>query len=267
LVHADAPDGFVCHSHAGDDALAAKRYVRERLGLAAGAARLSPHLAAARPPRATSDDADRIAGALQIWGAAQHPRRTPAEAYLLRRGLKLPEEAAGSALRWHPDCPFGKERVGCMVALVRDIRTNEPKAIHRTAIDRQGNKLSHLGSNGRLTLGPIGGGAIKLTPDENVTLSLAVGEGVESTLSIREIDGLANLAAWSLIAANQVEQFPVLAGIETLWIAVDNDPTGRRSADVLACRWNDAGPEVMRVRPVRDGADLNDVIEVPVAAA
>ena len=104
--------------------------------------------------------------ALEIWRETVPLPGTPGEVHLASRGVQSDSEA----LRWHPNCPFGHGvRVGCMVGLVRNIVTNESQAIHRTAISPTGEKLSHLGNNGRLSLGPTGGGAIKLTEDATST--------------------------------------------------------------------------------------------------
>ena len=64
-----------------------------------------------------------------------------------------------------------------MVALFRDIVTNEPCGIHRTFLDIAGRKL------GRKMLGGAGGAAIKLDADEDVTLGSFIGEGVETCLA------------------------------------------------------------------------------------
>lgn len=210
-------------------------------------------------PAETRTDAERTAYALDIWRQAVDPLETPVIPYLAARGLTLPQEAAGEALRWHAHCPFGKGvRTGCMVALVRDIRTDEPVAIHRTAITPDGRKAT-IGGVSRLSLGPIGGGAVKLTPDADVTLGLGVGEGVETVLSLRRLAGCHALAVWALLAANQLSAMPVLSGLDGLWIAVDHDPTGLAAAQTLRERWQDAGVEVVTARPETDGADLNDV--------
>jgi putative DNA primase/helicase len=209
----------------------------------------------AKPP---VDDAARTELALSIWEHARPIGGTPVETYLRSRGIAYD----GDTLRWHGNCPFGRDHVGAMIALVRNIATDKPQAIHRTAIDRDGRKLAQLGANGRLTLGPIGGGAVKLTCDENVTLAIAIGEGIESALSIRNLPNMGAMSVWALLAANQVAQFPVLGGIEALWVAVDNDATGtgQRAAETVAVRWGEAGREVYRVMPTRAGADLNDLV-------
>ena len=45
-------------------------------------------------------------------------------------GSILADEAAGEAIRFHRACPFAGGRTPAMVCLVRDVVTNEPKAIH-----------------------------------------------------------------------------------------------------------------------------------------
>ncbi len=257
LVDPSAPDGFVVHSHAGDDALECKDFVRDRLGLV-------------REPRAetplriaSEDDAVRTGRALALWREASPPTGTPVESYLDSRGVRLPCHGPADVLRWHPDCPFGKDRVGCMMALVRDIVTDEPKAIHRTALTRDGLKRSDLGSNGRLTFGPVGGGAVKFTADEDVTHALAIGEGIESCLSIRSVTELSGMAVWSVLSASQVAAFPVLNGIETLWLVVDHDKAGVGSSEAARERWQDADREVITITPTMAGADLNDLTKGP----
>jgi len=202
------------------------------------------------------DDRERTERAMAIWHRARPIAGTPAECFLSSRGVS----DEGEALRWHPSCPFGKERLGCMVALVRNIVTNEPQAVHRTAIDAAGKKLSHLGSNGRLSFGPVSGGAVKLTDDADVSTVVAIGEGIETALSIRNLPDLDMMPVWSLISAGGISNFPVLAGVETLWISADHDPVGIGAARKAGKTWLDAGREVMIVHPNARGTDLNDVI-------
>jgi putative DNA primase/helicase len=111
-----------------------------------------------------------------------------------------------------------------------------------------------------MALGPIAGGAVKLTPNAEVSTALGIGEGIESTLSLRRILEFDESPVWALLSAGGVENFPVLSGIETLWIAVDNDSTGIKKAKSASSRWRDAGREVFCVQPVAAGNDLNDII-------
>ena len=70
-------------------------------------------------------------------------------------------EAAGEALRFHPACPFAGQRTPALIALVGDVVTNEPKAIHRTALTLDGHKVG-VGGKDRLALGPVAAGAVKM---------------------------------------------------------------------------------------------------------
>ncbi|WP_267427093.1 toprim domain-containing protein [Methylobacterium sp. GC_Met_2] len=145
-----------------------------------------------------------------------------------------------------------------MVALVRNVVTNRPQAIHRTALNLEGQKVEVSGKD-RLALGSIRGGAVKLTADEEVTTCLGIGEGIETTLSLRCLPEFGASPAWSVLNAGGITSFPVLPGIECLWIAVDDDPAGRGASELCADRWRRAGREVFLVRSTIAGADLNDI--------
>ena len=253
LFDPGAPGGFVVMSHAGDDALRCKDFVRARLGMPVS------DQVAAPAPAGLEADRERSARALSLWHAGASPAGTPVESYLRSRNVKISHQRPSDVIRWHPDCPFGGDRVGCMVALVRDIVTDEPRAIQRTALDDYGRKLSDLGSNGRLTLGPVGNGAVKFTAHEDVTAAVAIGEGLETCLSARNVPDLAALAIWALLSAGQVARFPVLGGIETLWLVVDHDRAGIEASRDVYRRWHSAGREVVTITPTLEGADLNDI--------
>lgn len=212
------------------------------------------------PPRlASPPDGERTAYALRIWAEACDPRGTPVETYLTGRGVELPPGAAGEVVRWHPNAPFGPgHRSPCMLALVRNIATDAPQAVHRTALSLDGDKavVDHAS---RLTLGPIGGGAIKLSPDPEVETCLGVGEGIETVLSLRRHSRFAAVPVWSLVAANQLAAFPVLAGLEGLVVAVDHDAAGLKAAEAVTARYHAAGLPVTTAMAPDPGQDLNDL--------
>jgi hypothetical protein len=211
-----------------------------------------------RPVQAVVPVDDNMARALRLWDDASPIHGTPAEKYLVeqREGLEPPE--GDDVLRFHGCCPFGDTTYPCLLGLWRDIRTNAPKAIIRTALGPGGMKIK------RLSLGPTGGCAIKLDPDENVEYGLIIGEGLETCLRARQ---LGFKPCWSVGSAGAIRSFPVLNGIETLTIMVDHDEqdkNGRRAGQeaALACarRWHGAGKEVHRHIPRRSGTDFADII-------
>jgi hypothetical protein len=225
----------------------------------------------ARPPGPSppqDDEATRKA-ALAIWQQARDPRNTIVQQYLRSRGLELPDDAA-EVIRFHPHCTFGggEPRRPCMIALVRNIETNAAQGIHRTALNEDGTcQRDADGNTARLSLGSIHGGAIKLTADENVTLCLGVGEGLETALSMRLRPEFGPSPVWSLVCAGGFTWLPVLPGIETLWIAIDNDRpdkkndrAGQRRGAELARQWAVEGREVLTMMSSVEGEDLNDVV-------
>jgi putative DNA primase/helicase len=197
------------------------------------------------------DDADelkRIERALDIWSDVQSLRGTLAEQYLRSRNIEVPDEAL-QALAFHPACLWGSATAPALVALMRDIITDEPVAIHRTALTANGHKI------GRKALGPKSGGAIKLSPV--VTTELAIGEGIETTLSAMQL-GFG--PAWAVIDADGLKKFPVLHGIKRLTLLIDNDAsdTGQNAAAECRERWLASDRNVRDVMPDMVGRDLND---------
>ncbi|GAN52301.1 hypothetical protein ME121_6432 [Methylobacterium sp. ME121] len=268
---ASHPDGFVVHSYCGDDWRACRDHVAGVLGLADDRHRtprlVDPVEARRRQEARERAEADARAKlkyrqelALTIWGEARDPRGTVVEVHLGGRCLDLSDEIAGTVLRFHPRCPWGRETVPAMVALVRDVVTDQPIGIHRTALDALGRKVEVNGYE-RLTLGPTKGGAVKMTSDADVTTCLGIGEGIETTLSLRHTREFGSSPVWSLISAPNVEAFPVLSGVECLWISVDHDPAGERAARVCSARWQAAGAETFLVKTTTPGTDLNDLIK------
>jgi hypothetical protein len=199
--------------------------------------------------------------ALNLWAEASPLGVTLADRYLLfTRKLDVPTELLdGEVLRFHPSCPYGeKTRHPCLLALWRDIRTDEPRAITRTALTPEAKKI------GRMSLGPTAGAAIKLTPDVDVSYGLTIGEGVETTIA-GMLEGFR--PAW-VVGNSGIRHFPVLAGIDALTILIDNDEPdqhGRRAgpdaAAICAERWTSAGREVLLVKPNKPDTDMADLAQ------
>ena len=195
--------------------------------------------------------------ALKLWNDAAPISGSVAAKYL--HGRRLRDLPGDEILRFHAACPFGKARTACMLALYRDIATNEPRAIGRTALDAAGNKL------GRMSLGPVGGAAIKVDDDTNVEYGLAIGEGLETVLAARQ---LGFRPAWALGSSGAIRNFDVLPGVTALTIITDNDEpdargrqAGQEAAAACSERWRAAGAEVTRIVPRATGADLADLVE------
>jgi putative DNA primase/helicase len=212
-----------------------------------------PPLPAASP--GTGPDAERnMRVALEIWQQATPIAGTIAALYLSGRGLEVPPGIDGPTLRFHASCPYRGARQSCMVTLLRDLVTDAPRAIQRTALSGDGRKI------GRMTLGPKAGAAIKLSADVDVANRLTIGEGLETTLAGML---LGYAPAWALGDAGELAAFPVLIGVESITILVDHDLSGTGQQAALRCsaRWTSAGREVFRLVPRQPGADVNDLLK------
>jgi hypothetical protein len=202
-------------------------------------------------------DQDKTKRALRIWDDASEVNGTPAEQYLRRRGLELPDD--DHALRFYSPCPFAGTTYPALIALFRDVLTDEPKAIHRIALGPGGILIA------KRMLGRVAGCAVKLDADENVELSLSIGEGIETMIAAR-MRGFR--PAWAVGSAGALKSFPVLNGIGALTIVVDHDlpdKNGRQAGQeaALECsqRWTAVGREVRRLVPRRQGSDMADLVE------
>jgi hypothetical protein len=271
-VHLDPiyPEGFWVKSFAGDDEIQCRDHVRALAGLPAWRQNSGSEAAAPRPvivPAEPDEEEKRRAAWLQarvlsIWEGGRDPHGTIVEAYLASRALALPGDVAKTVLRFHPACPWKDAHgnllhVPAMVAAMRCIRTDWLKAVHRTRLTPDGKKVD------RRMLGDATEVAVKLDPDEAVTMGLVVGEGIETCLAARQI-GLRPV--WALGSVSMIQTLPVLPGVEALTLLAETDKKGANARAIDACgtRWHEANRAVIVASP-KFGGDVNDALQGKVA--
>jgi hypothetical protein len=183
---------------------------------------------------------------MKLCRGSLDPRGTLVEKYFNNeRKLDLGPELV-TVLRWHPG-------IGAMLALFRNIHSNEPQAVSRTFLTPDGKKIGKA----KFT-GPVKGAAIML--DDEVLAGLHVGAGVETVMTGRQRRDFK--PAWALGSDGAIESFPVLAGVETITLIQENDENGssQRACRACALRWHAAGREVFIDVPRPGFKDINDVI-------
>jgi putative DNA primase/helicase len=250
-INAKAPGGFVIYSHAGDDPLRCRDYVRDCLSIGPWSAndrhRPSPFSVTDAGPDRTKERNKQFA--LRIWSEAIDPIGSVVEYYLREhRGLFLPHEVAGDVIRYHGSL-FVDPRLKLpgMVCLLRNIETNEPTGIHRTYLASDtGEKVD------RKMLGVAKGAAIKF--DSLAVQSLTVGEGIETVLSAR---AAGYTPCWALGSSGAVRNFPVIKDLAELTILEENDPTSQRDVKTCAQRYLGARKPV-NIITSKVGNDFND---------
>jgi putative DNA primase/helicase len=268
---ADATDGFVVTSFAGDDWAACRDYVAAQLGLPDDhwrrARELDPDEIERRAEaRRRAEDHERREvqqrqrQAAEIWRGTQDARGSVVEVYLRSRGLDLPADAH-EALRFAPACPWGSnDTVPAMVAALRDIATGELRGIHRTALDRDGRKI------GRRMLGTAAGCAIMFDPAGAGQGFLICGEGIETVLTARQHLDLR--PAWALGSAGGIASLPLVPNVHTLVVLGENDANGasQTAFERVGRRWDEAGRDAEIIWPPEGLKDLNDTVREGSAA-
>jgi CHC2 zinc finger/Toprim domain len=195
------------------------------------------------------------ANALRLWQEASPiAGGTLAARYLAEtRGVDLAELPANldATLRFHPRCPFGSVTHPCLIALMRNVTTDEPTGIHRIALTADARKIE------RRALGEMG--AVKLWPAE---AQLIVGEGIETVLAAATRIPYENAPlrpAWSLVSSDLLSRLPIIAGVKRLILLIDHDTAGIAAANACTDRWTRAMRTVVRLMPDEAGADFNDL--------
>src|SRR5690606_31583484 len=193
-----------------------------------------------KAPRQSSDDVAReiafiLSGARPIAG-------THAAAYLAARGLALPPSPD---LLFHDDLAHWEAKRGFpgMVAIVRDAGGAQI-ALHRTYLDPEKPAKADV-APARKTLGPVGGGAVRLAEPQNGLIALT--EGIETALAV--MSACPDLPAWATLSASGMESVELPTGIARAVLLADHDDAGRRAAEAAAAKLAMEGRQVSIALP------------------
>ena len=271
-----APDGFLTYSHAGDPWRACRDHIRERLALPpwepGDEQRCSiPQRHVEKwdfatveaevnkgPPGWNEDKLLRIARARRIWEEGRDPRGTLAEQYLRDgRKLDLPDELAGSVLRFHFGCPWRDENSGqtifipALIAAFVSIDDSSVTAVHRIRLDQP----ERWPKTDRRMFGIVRHAAVKL--DALGGNTLAIGEGIETGMAARQL-GLGPV--WALGSVGAISFFPLVEGVKQLTILGERGEASARAIKFCGTRWRKAGRRVRVVMPNDGLSDMNDAL-------
>ncbi len=109
----------------------------------------------------------------------------------------------------------------------------------------------------RKTFGILTGAAVRLG-EWREGMSVALAEGVEDSLSIRQAMSNANITPWACIGAWNARGVTFPPAAEVL-LVLDGDPEGKKAAQKAAEALTVRGHRV-RVAELPDGADPNEVL-------
>ncbi|MBO1325647.1 toprim domain-containing protein [Acetobacter sp. TBRC 12305] len=191
--------------------------------------------------------------ARRLWAMSGPMAGTLAEIWLRHRDLTRLTDL--SSLRFHPDCYYRTdadsptETWPAMIAAVTDLE-GRVTGVHRTWLARDGRGKA-LVEIPRRAMGDLLGNAVRFGTTSDV---LAVGEGIETVLSLHEVMPDLPLAACLSSAHLAAIMFPPT--LRRLYVLRDDDPAGDHAVAALMARTQEAGIECLVLSPRL--ADFND---------
>ncbi len=255
----DGPGGdVILHCFAGCDWKDIKDALRQRgllpplnePGVAPPGAK-APERATSRASLETdADENSRIEAARQIWRSTLPAPGTVVETYLRGRGITAP---IPPSIRYAPDlrhAPTGLT-LPVMVAAVQG-PDRQITGIHRTFLRADGRGKVPL-TTPKMMLGRCAQGAVRLA---KAGPKLAVGEGIESCLSVLQET---NIPVWAALSTSGMKALILPPCVREVILCPDADEAGEDAAQDAARRFLAEGRKVRIARPP-NGTDFNDVL-------
>ncbi|QUD90427.1 DUF7146 domain-containing protein [Phenylobacterium montanum] len=202
---------------------------------------------------------DRSAASRRLFAMAGPIQGTLAADYLRGRGIL--DLRGCASLRFHPRCwrvaepgealPGERRVTPAMIAAVTDLE-GQICGVHRTWLDWRTKDKADVPSP-RRAMGRLLGNAVRFGLAHEV---MAVGEGIETVLSLRQV--LPRMPMAAALSANHLALVEWSPGLKRLYIARDADSAGFLATDRLALRAQKAGIGVLVLEPALDdfNADL-----------
>lgn len=207
-----------------------------------------------RYPHARSGPvAGSIEAARRLFALSRPIDGTLAARYLRRRGVTIQQEL--TSLRFHPRCYYRSDAHEptrtwpAMIAAVSNL-SGAITGAHRTWLSPDGAGKAPVDTP-RKAMGELLGHAVRFGLAGDV---MAVGEGIESVLSVRE--ALPAMATAAALSAAHLAAIHFPETLRRLYILCDNDPAGDSASDVLIQRADAAGIEAIALSPLR--GDFNE---------
>ncbi|MBP6379170.1 MAG: toprim domain-containing protein [Sphingorhabdus sp.] len=206
-----------------------------------------PSVHVATPPPA--DKAHKGDQARKLWAEALPIAGTPAETYLRRRNIDigLPDCLRFARLR------FAGEVRPMLIAAVAG-PDNRVQAVHRIVLKDDGSKADLDGGKVKFSLGPVMGGAIRLTGSAN---GMLVCVGIEDGLTLLQQQAQ---AVWAVTGDVALSAVKLPAGVRSVVVAHDNDASGKAAGKKAAGTLASEGRQVRLIRPIPPFKDFNEEI-------
>jgi DNA primase len=206
------------------------------------------------PEEAENEKQEKVAWARALWRQCRPGGGTLAEVYLRAREITLP---LPPTVRFHASLKHSDTglTLPAMVAAVQD-GCGRITGIHRTFLRADGGGKAEVGSPKKM-VGACWGGAVRLA---FASSTLAVAEGIETSLSVMQATGRPVWAALSLGNIGVVELPPVVREVVLCADADAKDPAAAEALLMKAAERHAARGRRVRVARPATGADFNDML-------
>lgn len=181
------------------------------------------------PASSSSDD-----GWKRLWNNARAVNNSPAQLYLVRRGIDL----VPNPLRYSPRTFVRIEghlrKLPALLAPITDVDA-QIIGVAKTFLSERGDRKAAFETNKRVA-GSLRGGAVRFfSPSAAANFSdLIIGEGVETIMSV--LDAIPAMNAAACLTAGNLAIFTPPPTVRRLWIAYDNDHAGVSALNALTAR-------------------------------
>lgn len=195
-----------------------------------------------------------LEAARRLFAMAQPIPGTLADTYLRGRAITSLSGAA-AALRYHPRCYYRRDEHApteirpAMIAAVTDLAGHQTGA-HRTWLAADGSDKAAV-ETPRRAMGELLGNGVRFGTAGDV---LAVGEGIETVLSPRQV--LPCMPVLAALSAAHMAAVLFPPTLRRLYVIQDRDPAGEGARDSLLARAASLGMEARVLMPVE--GDFND---------
>ena len=194
--------------------------------------------------------------ARRLFAASKPLPGTIAETYLCERGITLLRDC--TALRFHARCfyrpsdddaPDTSRDWPAVIAAVTNL-DGTITGVHRTWLARSGLAKAPLATP-RRAMGLLLGNGVRFGQARDV---LAVGEGIETMLSLRTV--LPTLPMVAALSSHHLAALILPPSLQHLYVARDDDAAGRQAERTLTERAQAIGVEALTLAPTL--GDFND---------
>jgi len=209
-------------------------------------ARLFLSLPRPEPPKPIPAPRSSPEASRRLFAIGQPLRGMLAHDYLLGRGITA--DVRSLPLRFHPSCYHQagehgpREARPALLAAVTDL-AGTITGVHRTWLDPAQATKAQL-STPRKAMGQILGNGVRFGLAHEV---LAAGEGLEAMLSLRTV--LPTMPMVAALSSNHLAALLFPAGLQRLYVAVDDDRAGRHALKRLRDREDLRGIELRELLP------------------